>query len=311
MLDTLTMSLPCDTLPEANLLQLPSLLTDIKETYNYHTGNTSLYGRADNLYVGLNSHAVTISGSITKYRYGNNWERLSFGEMLRTFESLSDRLNIPIGEAVITRLDLGVNLVMKYHESLYYGLLDHCPRYKKLVQDNGIYFNQAQKQIVFYGKGGEQKDKGQPIPALYQNKHTLRYEMRWKKGLTKQFNTGKLNVQALCREPFYMGLVARMREAYTNVKKSKINPLAIENMRSYKALTEYLILKGLEAEFGSIGNAFACIDKAKKSGIFDNKMQPGRLKRKLNELYENPELNQENDLVIEMDTKVRDALKYC
>ena len=311
MLDTIKMYLPCEALPKENLLKLPELIADTKETFHQHTGTVSIYGKLDNLYIGLNNYAVTISGSITKFRYGNNWGKLSFGEMERTFESLSDRLNLPIERAIITRLDIGANLIMKYHESLYFDLLDHCPRYQKLAMDNGIYFNQKQKQLAFYGKEKEQKEKGQEIPDLYKDRHTLRYEMRWKKGLTKQFTTSSLKVQTLCQESFYMDLVNRMKDAYFKVKKHKINPVAIESMRSSKTMTDYLILKGIEAEFGSIGNALACIDKANKSGVFDNKMQASRLKQKLNGLYKNPDLKQENDLALELDAKVKEALKYC
>lgn len=200
---------------------------------------------------------------------------------------------------------------MKYHESLYFDLLDHCPRYQKLPMNNGLYFNQKEKQLAFYGKEKEQKEKGQEIPSLYKNRHTLRYEMRWKKGLSKQFNTSNIKVNTLCQESFYMSLVDRMRDAYFKVKKQKINPLAIESMRSSKTMTDYLILKGIQAEFGSIGNALTSIDKANKSGVFDNKMQASRLKQKLNRLYKNPELTKENDLTHELDTKIKEALKYC
>lgn len=107
MLDTVKMYLPCEALPKDNLLKLPELLADTKETLHKHTGNVSINGKLDNLFIGLNSYAITITGSITKYRHGNNWGKLSFGEMQETFESLSDRLKLPIEKATITRLDLG------------------------------------------------------------------------------------------------------------------------------------------------------------------------------------------------------------
>ena len=311
MLDTIKMYLPCEALPKENLLKLPDLITDTKETFHQHTGKVSISGKLNNLHIGLNDYALSISGSITKYKYGNNWGRLSFGAMQRTFESLSDRLKMPIDRAIFTRLDLGVNLIMNYHEGFYFDLLDHCPRFNKLLMENGVYFNQRQKQLLFYGKETEQKEKGQEIPELYKGRHTLRYEMRWRKGLSKQLNTSSVNVKALCQEPFYMGLVTRMKDAYFKVNKHKINPLAIESMRSSKTMTDYLILKGIEAEFGSIGNALAYVDKANKSGIFDNKMQASRLKQKLNGLWKDPDLSIENDLTLELDAKVKEALKYC
>lgn len=310
MLDTIKMYLPCEDLPKENILKLPEFLADTKETLHKHTGNVSINGKLDNLFIGLNNYAITIAGSITKYRYGNNWGKLSFGEIQKTFESLSDRLNLPVEKAIVTRLDLGTNLLMKYHESLYFGLLDHCPRYQKLPMDNGIYFNQKEKQLAFYGKEKEQKEKGQVIPELYKNRNTLRYEMRWKKGLAKQFKTSRLRAENICQETFYMSLVNSMKDAYFKVKKQKINPLAIESMRSSKTMTDYLILKGIQAEFGSIGNAFATIDQANKSGVFDNKMQASRLKQKLSKVYQNPDLTKENDLATELDTKVKEALKY-
>ena len=307
-LDTTGMYLPYEALPKENILKLPALLANTKETLNHHTGNVSISGKLDNLNVRLNGHSVNIEGSITKYKCGNNWEKLSFGEMQRTFESLSDRLNLPIERAIITRIDLGVNLFMDYHESLYMDLLDYCPRFKKLPFENGVYFTQKEKLFLFYGKEQEQKEKGQIIPNLYKNRNTLRYEMRWKKGLAKQFNTSSLQIQTLCQESFYIDLVNRMKNAYFNVKKHKINTVALESMGS-KTITDYLLLKGVNAEFGSIGNALAYIKKANKSGVFDNKMQVSRLRTKLKGLYENPDLTQENDLALELDAKIIEGLK--
>ena len=289
MLDTIRMYLPYEALPKENILKLPELLADTKETLNHHTGNVSFSGKLNNLNIRMNAYAVNIEGSITKYKCGNNWEKLSFGEIQKTFESLSDRLKLPVEKAIITRLDLGVNLLMRYHETLYFDLLDHCPRYLKLPMANGLYFNQKEKQLAFYGKEMEQKEKGQEIPELYKGKHTLRYEMRWKKGLAKQFKISSLQVQTLCQEPFYMDLVKRMKDSYFQVKKQKINPLAIESMKSTKSFIDYYFLKGLMGELGGIGNVLAHIDKVNKSGTFDNRMQLHRLKKKLKELYNNPD----------------------
>lgn len=309
--DTIRLHLPCEALPKETLDTLPSLLTNIKETHDRHTGNVSIKGNLDNLTIWQSSYAVTVEGSLTKYRYGNNWEGLPFGEMLRTFDSLSDRLYMPLDEAVITRLDLGINMIMDYHESLYFGLLDHCPKYSKMPCDNGIYFNQGQKQMLFYGKEREQKAKGQLIPVQYQNKHTLRYEMRWRKGLSKQFNTGPFRVHSLCQEGVYMDLISKMSKEYLKIKKQRINSIAIDSMSSLKANEDYITLVGLQAVYGSLGNALAYIDKANKSGVFKNKMQARRLKDKYKRLYENPKLTKQNDLAIELDSKVKEALNEC
>ena len=308
MLDTIKMYLPYESMPPDSLQHVPGLLTDVKETTHLHTGNTSIIGRLRNLSIRLNSYAMVIEGSMTKYWYGNNWRQLSFGEMQQAFSDLSEELQLSLEKAVITRIDLGINLTMEHHVSLYLGNLDYCPRYDMQPLNNGIYFNQKQKQLLFYGKEAEQKSKGNPIPSLYRGKNILRYEMRWKKGLAKQHNVSQMNIETLCQERFFVSLVNKMKNEYFKIRSRAISTLPMEAFKSPKSVMDHLLLKGAEAEFGSVGEALSFIDKVNKSGAFANKMQAVRLKQKIKVLSKKPGLTQANELTIELDAKITQAL---
>jgi hypothetical protein len=124
MLDTIKMYLPYENMPPNSLQHIPSLLTDVKEILHHHTGKKYITGRLRNLHIRLNSYAMVIEGSITKYWHGDNWRLLSFGEMQQAFIKLSEELQVPLGKAVITRIDLGINLFMEHHVGLDFATFE-------------------------------------------------------------------------------------------------------------------------------------------------------------------------------------------
>jgi hypothetical protein len=308
MIDTIKLYLPHEHLPRESLYTIPPLLTNTKITTDLQTGSDTFSGQLKNLNIRLNQQIIFISGSITKFVSGTNWQLLPHEEIQQAFESLSDILHLPIQQAIITRLDMGVNIFMNNHESLYYETLDYCPRYVRLPMPNGVYFTQNQKQLLFYGKEKEQKEKGILIPEFYKGRNTLRYEMRWRKGLPKQLNIKRLNVETLCQKKMYLNLINRMQQEYFKIKKQKITTLPLDCMQKPKLITDYFFLKGIEAEFGSMNKAIAFINKAKQSGMFDNKMQPARLKEKIKSAYKNSALTSNPDFMLELDNKLKEAL---
>lgn len=78
-------------------------------------------------------------------------------------------------------------------------------------------------------------------------------------------------------------------------------------MQKAKLIIDYFFLKGIEAEFGSMNKAIAFINKARKSGMFDNKMQPARLKEKIKSAYKIPSLTSNPDFLLELDNRIREV----
>ena len=82
-----------------------------------------------------------------------------------------------------------------------------------LEQDNGLYYRAGQKQLVFYGKVREQKDKGQYIPEIHKEQYLLRYEMKYTDRVSKHIKKD-VTFGSLYEETMYMKLVDMWVQEY-------------------------------------------------------------------------------------------------
>ena len=81
MIDSIKLWLKADEITGINLMvELPQKLNNISTTIDKNT-NIIIKGYLSNLYVMITEKGVCISGSLSKYYYGNNMYTLSFTEI--------------------------------------------------------------------------------------------------------------------------------------------------------------------------------------------------------------------------------------
>jgi hypothetical protein len=66
---------------------------------------------------------------------------------------------------------------------------------------------------------------------------------------------------------------------------------------------------GLQA-IGGEAQAWQMIEQAKQQGMFENKMQAKRLKDKLKDLCNQPACTTQNQLIEELDKKIKEAIRF-
>ena len=242
------MTLFNEVIPGTNFLDtIPQYLTE------FTSGGTSKYGKYVNgllgsLKVNINETRVKISNSsICKYYLGDNFKTLGKSDTKQAILKISDSLHLPFHLANVTRIDFAQNFIMQYPESLYYPYLGEAKYYNRLPQNNGVYYNLESKkrQLLFYGKVHEQKQKRQPIPEIYQNRNVLRYELRFKKELRKQFNQPQITARLLYDEVFYKNIVKRWKDEYLAIQKINLKLRGMKPTGSKKVFIENLALFSL------------------------------------------------------------------
>ncbi len=196
---------------------------------------------------------------------------------------------------------------MKYDEKVYYNYLGEAQYYKRLEQNNGLYYNNQKRQLVFYGKEYEQKDKGQPIPQLYKSRNVLRYELRFKRQLRKQFNKPKITAGLLYDEVFYNNLVKRWESEYFAIQKIKSKLNNMKPTGSKKQFIENLALYTV-LELGQ-PNVLGKVKEWQKSGVISKK-QAYDLRFATKQLSKMQIDDNENDLVAELNKKIKEAARY-
>ena len=308
MYDNVDLTLPIDLCPGTDLIKMvPKLLTNITNIGSNQFGEY-VYGYLDCLKIKVTERNVKVyDSSICKYFLGDNFKTLSKGDTQRVIQKLSDNLHLPFDLAIVTRIDFATNLIMKYDEKAYYSYLGQSRYYSRLEQNNGLYYNHSKRQLVLYGKEYEQKVKMQTIPELYKDRHTLRYEMRFRKDLKNQLQQPIVTGQLLYNEAFYDNLVTRWRDEYLAIQKinSKLN-----NMKptgSKRELAENLALFSI-LDIGQ-ANVLKSIKEWQLKGEI-NKKQAYDLRAFIKSISKIKDKDQGNELINELTKKIKEAARY-
>jgi len=307
MYDNLDFDLSKTVSPGINFLQtIPQYLT--KVTSNGITDFGEYYnGYLDSLKVKVTENRVTVKdNSICKYYLGDNFKTLSKGDYKRAIEKISDCLHLPFHLANVTRIDAAQNLIMQYETGLYYPFLGEAQYYKRLPQPNGLYYSNELRQLVFYGKVKEQKDKRQPIPELYQYRNVLRFEMRFKRRLREHFNRTEITAGLLYDEVFYRDLFKQWKNEYFNIQKINSKYMSMKPTGSKKEFIENLALFSIiEAGQSQVLNT---IKQWQETGEISKK-QAFDLRGYIKEITQRPINEAGNDLINELNRKIKEAAR--
>lgn len=277
---------------------------------NVKVETTYISGNLGNMRVYINEHGISIKGSLAKFYFGENQSSLDRATTKEALSMMSDVTNMPIQNATVSRIDVAANLVTKHKPKAYYSFLGESSSLDRLEQDNGIYYKNKQKKLVFYDKLHEQKITKIPILPIYQNCHLLRYEYCLVKRLKSQLGLTEFTADMLNGEQFYMNMLAKWKQEYFAISRNKILQFKREIMNSSKDFEMQLIQLGLQ-EIGGQAGAMAMIEQANYENVFENKMQQKRLKDKVKMLSNMPEMV-DSDLIQELDKKIIEAVQlYC
>ncbi|TVL97280.1 MAG: hypothetical protein CV087_22540 [Candidatus Brocadia sp. WS118] len=291
---------------------IPNLLTEAKTNIIQRTGEIYSNGKLENLKVNVNSNGVSIKGSLAKFLFGNNLEQLTRKNTQLAIEKLSDSLKLPLQGAIVYRLDIGANFILKRAVSEYISLLGGVRYYKRseIADKQTLLYLTSKRAMAFYDKVKELKRHQEPIPEVFQGRNVLRYELRFTKRLPEQLNEKKaVSVLKLYDENFYISVLEKWKSEYFKIQR--LNRLKITGaikMSSVREFVNQLALIGL-TNIGGEAIALEMIENAKSNGELD-KMQYKRFKDKIRELATNESYLELNEAIFELDSKVRQAVNY-
>jgi len=308
MYDNIDLSIHKEHCPGTDFInEVPQYLTDFTSEGNSKFGKY-INGYLDSLKVSIAENRVKINGSsLCKYYLGDNFKTLSKGDTKRAIEKISDKLGLPFHLANVTRIDIAHNLIMQYNETIYYPYLGEAQYYKRLEQNNGLYYNNQKRQLLFYGKEYEQRTKRQPVPELYQNRNVLRFEMRFKKQLRKQLKKPEITAGLLYDEDFYYSLKKRWKYEYQKIQKINSKLVSMKPTGSKKEFIENLALfTVLELGQPQVLNK---IKEWQESGMISKK-QAYDIRTSIKELSKISMDEKGNELINELDRKVKEAARY-
>ena len=219
------------------LNHIASLLT--KHSYQQGQNIDIHEGYIDGLYIRATPYYVEVKNSLCKWHLGNNLETLSRQSTERAIEKLSALLHLPMGQATITRVDVARNMTTTHPPECY---LTHLGNYSPATRGpysadrgkpTGLIYKFKDRELVFYDKTKEAREKRATIPDLYKGRNVLRYELRYMRRVPKQLGRDEVRAWMLYDEDFYINLNDRWRDEYKNIEKINTNrpSVAIKRVR--------------------------------------------------------------------------------
>lgn len=290
------------------LAEIPVYLDNVGEhSYN---GQNVVTGDLNGLKITLNRWQMKIKdGSLCKWYLGNNFQTMGKRDAKDAISALSDTLHLPIDKALITRLDVAQNLIMRYPADVYFSHLGVLRYATRLQEPGGIYYNRAGGRLCFYDKNKEQKSHKEPIPDLYIGRNVLRYEQRYIGRLAAQFKAKEVTGAMLYNEGFYMAVINRWRDDYLSIQKINDISLNFNSMKTKQQFYKMGILALVERAGGQLG-MIGQINDAQKRGELTKK-QAFDLRRAVNDACTIQEdLTAPSDAIGELDKKIKEAARY-
>lgn len=272
-------------------------------------GETVITGNLDGYKISVSKNGVNVTdGSLCKWYLGDNFQTMGRGDTKKAIEKLSDTLHLPIDKATVTRIDIAQNFIVKHPTEVYYNHLGNSYPSKRLEQPDGLYYTNSKGLLVFYNKVKEQKAKGQPIPELYQNRNTLRYEMRFKSRLKDTFKVERVTGAMLYDEKFYIGIIDRWKAAYQNIQKINDVSINFEVMNTKTDLYTLGLVSLIDQQGGEI-KMIQQINEAYKKGELKKK-QAYDLRQVIKKASHSAIGTVQSDVIIELDQKINEAAKF-
>lgn len=302
MYDTVNMVLTKEDCPGINFKE--TIRKYLHDTYctDGKFGNY-INGYLGSLKVSLSENRVKIAeGSICKYYKGNNYSTLLREDTQRIIEKISDSLHLPFQKANVTRIDFGHNFLMDNEVSLYFHYLGSKSHFKRLEQNNGIYYRSKKISLVFYDKNQELRNKGEAVPDDFKNLNVLRYELRFTKRLREVFKRQKITGRLLYDNDFFDELTKRWKDHYFDIQKINNRLVGLEPTGKQKQLMDNLaLLHILDVGQNQILNT---ITEWQKLDKIDRKAA-SRLRLAVKNLTKTPISKDGNELINELNLHVK------
>lgn len=290
------------------LESVPCFLEDVGE--HIYSGFPFITGNLNGLKVTANRYQLKVKdGSLCKYLLGDNFQTMGRGDTQRAVEKLSDTLHLPMDKAVVTRMDIAQNFIVKHPPQVYLNHLGVLRYANRLQEPSGLYYSLNGGRLCFYDKNKEQKSKREVIPDLYNGRNVLRYERRYTQRIAAKFGVAEVTGAMLYNEAFYIEALNRWKADYQAIQKINDITLNFQAMKTKQELYKMGILSLTEQAGGQV-EMINQINEAQQRGEITKK-QAYDLRVAVNEACQLKEgLTAPNEAIQELDKKVAEAVLY-
>lgn len=292
-----------------------SFLEDTKEHVDLTTGEVKYYGRLEGLKVSVFRGGVSVVGSLPKYLNGNNVALLDRHGAREALKKMGEALHVCLDSAKITSLEFGATFTMQHPVEMY---LDRLGEISKLIRyrsaNSTLYYRhkgkEKPKELCFYDKGEEQRQKGVTLPMGLADANLLRYEIRYNGKLPRQIGCPKVEASTLTESDFYRLMVCKFQNFYFSIVK--LNQVKTDVMAEIKTVTDaYDVFVARLISQGGQCLISDFVDELKAAQVFQDRKNYTRLKNKIQEISTKARITITDDLIKELDDEIQNVGAYA
>ena len=293
---------------------IANYLDNARQETDLQTGEVKTFGSLEGLKVSVFAGGLSVIGSLCKYLNGSNVYTLNRHTTAQAVEKLSDALHIQAGEAKVTGFEYGANFLMKHPISDYLTKLGNMPRLERVqATSNSIRYEgkgrQQPKVFAFYDKIADATAKGMDYPDDLQGANLLRYEIRLNGRIAKQIGVPEVTAATLYDKRFYRMMLKRYQDSYFSI--SKLNQIKTDVMSEIKTVSDAFNVFVARLLSNSNQNQIGgFLDELKQAGVFDDRKNYSRLKKKIQEISTKANITISDDLIRELDDEVKNCGAY-
>lgn len=296
-----------------NPQQIALLLDEAKEQTDLTTGEVRTFGTLDGLKVSIYLGGVSVVGSLPKYLHGNNIYPLDRHSTKEALDKLQDGLHLFLDEAKVTGLEFGTTFLMQHPVRMYLERLGNVPKLIRTPLASTLYYRhkglQKPKELCFYDKGAEEKQKGLNLPEGFSCANLLRYELRYNGKLPHQLGCPKVEASTLTEQVFYKMMVERYQSFYYSISKyNQVKMGAMAEIKTVKDALDVFVARLISQSSQEQISGF--LDELKDAQVFADRKNYTRLKSKLQEISTKAGITETDALVKELDDEIKNVGAY-
>lgn len=260
---------------------------------------------------------LTIYGSVPKFIYGNNFQGITKEDVTNAFDNLSHVIGADLYQGNVTRVDYASNLFMDYNPKLYYRFFGDSYKFKRINYGTSVAWKGNKRQARYKtieDKTVWAKDTFNKIPEAFKDKNIIRYENRLKSANRISHVLGMGSKKPTLKDVLRVDNLLKIhddwkRQFFKIQKQNNLIDYSKYMQQDYytpqEALTCYIMSLMNEAGEDGLEDFMKFIREEKKLGIgqtgYNN---TSKLRKKLKDLKNNW-IRNENDMICEIDEKVK------
>ena len=289
-------------------------LSKAVEQTDRQTGETKVFGSLEGLKVSIYANGISIIGSLPKYLYASNVYPLDRHTTKEALTKMSDTLHTDVSRADVTGLEFGTVLLLSHRVESYLQRFGETPKLQRVhFEDGTLYYRSKSrlqpKTLAFYDKVAECKHGGVEMPTGLEGQNLLKYELRLNRRLPKQLNVREVKAATLTDREFYKALMQRWQNAYFSISKQKqVKTDVMSEIKTVSDAFNVFVARLISQSDQSQSRGF--LDELKEAGVFGDRKNYTRLKKKINEVATKADITISDELIKELDNEIRNCGAY-